>query len=172
LNGIAKEMAEGIKEGKIGAFSTEDEETNGYYLVEWKSEVYTLQEYTILTEFDPPLELEAGKLVVDATYLNAVPRAPLWYTKSDLNTTVRVKQILAADLTMLCISDGNKVPRGCNKKEVERLQGKRLHDANHEEILEERMRRVALDHEEITNVEYYDSGGDESDQSDVEDGCH
>jgi hypothetical protein len=168
LNGIAEEMAEGIEAGKIGAFSTEDEETSGYYLVEWKSEAYTLQEDKVLTEFDPPLELQAGELVVNATYLNLVPRAPLWYTQSELSTTVRVKQVLAANLNMLGISDSNKVPRGCNKKEVERLEGKRLHDVDHEEILDERMRRVALDHEEITSAEYYDSG-DESDDLDDED---
>ena len=165
MNGIAEEMAEGIEEGKIGAFSTEDEKTSGYYLVEWKSEAYTLQEDTVLTEFDPPLELQAGELVVDATYLNLVPRAPLWYTPSKLNTTVRVKQVLAVSLNTLGISDGNKVPRGCNKREVERLEGKRLHDADHEEILDERMRRVALDHDEITSAEYYQSG-DESGNDD------
>jgi hypothetical protein len=38
LNGITEEMAEGIEEGKIGAFSTEDEKTSGYYIVEWTSE--------------------------------------------------------------------------------------------------------------------------------------
>jgi hypothetical protein len=165
LNGIAEEMAEGIEVGKIGAFSTEDEETSGYYLVEWKSEAYTLQEDTVLTEFDPPLKLEAGELVADATYLNMVPRAPLWYTPSESTTTVRVKQVLVAKLNMLSTSEGNKVPRGCNKREVERLGGKRLVDADHEEILDERMRRVALDHEEITRAEYYESG-DESDNDD------
>ena len=66
---------------------------------------------------------------------------------------------------MLSISEGNKVPRSCNKREVERLGGKRLVDADHEEILDERMRRVALDHEEITRAEYYESG-DESDNDD------
>ena len=83
---------------RLGLATTEDEETSGYYLVEWKSEAYTLQEDTVLTEFDPPLELQAGELVVDATYLNKVPRAPLWYTRSKLNTTVLVKQVLAANL--------------------------------------------------------------------------
>ena len=105
---------------------------------------------------------------MDATYLNLVPRAPLWYTPSKLNTTVRVKQVLAVSLNMLGISDGNKVPRGCNKREVERLEGKRLHDADHEEILDERMRRVALDHDEITSAEYYQSG-DESGNDDNDD---
>ena len=127
-----------------------------------------MQEDTVLTEFDPPLELQAGELVVDATYLNLVPRAPLWYTPSTLTTMVRVKRVLAASLNMLAISDANKVPKGCNKKEVERLGGKRLDDADHEEILDERMRRVALDHDEITSAEYYQSG-DESDNDDNDD---
>jgi hypothetical protein len=107
--------------------------------VEWKSEAYTLQEHTILTEFDPSLELEAGELVADATYLNMVLRAPLWCTPSESNTTVQAKQVLAANLNMLCILDSNKVPRGCNKREVKRLEGKWLHDADHEENLDERM---------------------------------
>ena len=84
---VASVMAKGIKEGKIGAFSMEDKETSGYYLVEWRSEAYTLQEDTVLTEFDPPLELQAGELVVDATYLKLVPRAKLPKFRAPISTT-------------------------------------------------------------------------------------
>jgi hypothetical protein len=80
-----------------------------------------------------------------------------------------VKQVLAANLEMLGISDGNKVPKCCNKGEVERLKGKRLQNADHGEIMDERMRRVALDHEELTIADYYYQGGDETDDDDGDD---
>jgi hypothetical protein len=56
LENIMTIMAENIEVGSIGAFCTEDEDTYGYYLVEFTSETYTLQEATILTEYERPLQ--------------------------------------------------------------------------------------------------------------------
>jgi hypothetical protein len=81
-----------------------------------------------------------------------------------------VKQVLVANLNMIEISDGNKVPRCCNKKEVERLEVKWVHDADHEKNLDERMRWVALDHKEVTSAEYYESGDESEDHDDDDSG--
>jgi hypothetical protein len=66
LENITTIMAENIEVGSIGAFLTEDKDVDGYYLVEFTSEPYTLQEATLLTEYEPPLQLEEGKLVCEA----------------------------------------------------------------------------------------------------------
>jgi hypothetical protein len=42
LHGIATEAAEQIKIGEIGCFLTNDPDSDGYYVVEWTSEPYTL----------------------------------------------------------------------------------------------------------------------------------
>ena len=77
-----------IKSGNIGTFSTTNDETDGYYVVEWVSEPYTIEEDCTLNEYDVPIELCKGELVVKAKYLNPVPRAPKWYTPSELEVVV------------------------------------------------------------------------------------
>mmetsp|Transcript_30705 Transcript_30705/g.50713 ORF Transcript_30705/g.50713 Transcript_30705/m.50713 type:complete len:95 (-) Transcript_30705:258-542(-) len=57
-----------VAAGNIGAFSTEDESTDGYYLVRFTSGPYTLADATTLTEFDPPIIVPEGELVVDCEY--------------------------------------------------------------------------------------------------------
>ena len=48
-------MSETLVPGNIGAFLTEDENTDGYYIVTWTSSVYTLQEDQICTAYEPPM---------------------------------------------------------------------------------------------------------------------
>ena len=78
MENITTIMAENIEVGSIGAFRTEDENADGYYLVQFTSEPYTLQEATLLTEYEPPLQLDEGELVCEATYFEKVPRARFW----------------------------------------------------------------------------------------------
>ena len=66
LENITTIMAENIEVGSIGAFRTEDEDTDGYYMVEFTSEPYTLQEATLLTEYERPLQLAKGKTGVQS----------------------------------------------------------------------------------------------------------
>jgi hypothetical protein len=64
-----------VEEGKIGAFQTEDPDSDGYYLVKWTSTPYRLEEAHELTEYNPPIIVPKGGLVADAVYFNHVPRA-------------------------------------------------------------------------------------------------
>jgi len=56
LEGVMEMMAETVKANQYGAFSTEDEDADGYYIVKWTSDPYTLQEDVELPEYTP----EAG----------------------------------------------------------------------------------------------------------------
>ena len=125
LAGMETMMAEIIKPSKpdgsaqYGAFSTLDEDADGYYVVKWKSEPYTLQEDEELKEYTPAIVLKAGALVCDAEYFNKVPGASLWYTPmqgEQRKTKVRMQQVVAADLKVAPISDENKLPAGMNRK--------------------------------------------------------
>jgi hypothetical protein len=111
LQGMATEAAEQINIGQIGSFLTNDADSDGYYVVEWTSEPYTLQEAGTLVEYDPLLHLEKGELVSDGQYLNKVPGAKQWYTppSKPLPTTVRLQQVLNPVLHMVGISQQNKL---------------------------------------------------------------
>jgi hypothetical protein len=55
-------MADEVVVGKYGAFSTNDERyKEGYYLVEWMDEPFTLQEDIQLHEYDPPARIQSGE---------------------------------------------------------------------------------------------------------------
>ena len=56
-------MAEKIKADDVGSFFTEDEETDGYYLVKWLGTPYTLQENHVNNDFVPPIVMQAGQMV-------------------------------------------------------------------------------------------------------------
>jgi len=53
LASLGEMMAERIHDGGVGAFPTEDDDADGYYIVDWKSEPYTLQEDVELKEYTP-----------------------------------------------------------------------------------------------------------------------
>jgi hypothetical protein len=85
LESLVKAMMLGeVKEGNVGAFATEDPESDGYYVVKYKSVPYALTRQTKLTEFNPTIVVEEGALVVDTQYLNIVPQSQCWCTPSSL----------------------------------------------------------------------------------------
>lgn len=171
LEGIGTMMAEKVSVNGYGAILTSDPEAGGYYVVSWDSPPYTLQEDIELTEYDPPLRIPAGELVASASWLNRVPLARNWYTASEMKATVRMKQIVAADLSLDPISNVNRLPNTCNKAEARRLGAKHVSDEQHEEILDEIARRAALDHDEMPENESdsnSDSPSSSSDDSDTD----
>jgi hypothetical protein len=159
LHGIATETAEQIKIGEIGCFLTNDPESDGYYIVEWKSELYTLEEAIALVEYDPPLHLEEGELVCNGQYLNKVPGARHLYTppSKPLPITVRLQQVLNPVLHMLAILQQNRLPSNCYKRACERLGARRISNISHDGLIEEIYWRECLKFEE----EYKDKESEE-----------
>jgi hypothetical protein len=172
LAGMTTMMAERIKPDKYGAFSTTDEDADGYYIVKWTSEPYTLQEDKLLTEYTPAMRIPAGTLVCDAEYYNKVPGASLWYTPTqgdERNTVVRVQQVVAADLTMMPISDSNKLPAGMskkNKQEATKQNALRLESDEHDMVLDEIHRREVLEHDEDVESDDDEEMSDEDEDED------
>jgi hypothetical protein len=117
LEGIATRMAEKVEVGMFGTFQTDDPDADGYYLVEWTSVPYTIQENVELTEYDPPIQIERGELVCDGKYWNKVPRAKLWYTRptEPLPTVVRMQQVVSSKVELESISEMNKLPHTCDR---------------------------------------------------------
>ena len=90
LLSVTSNLAESISVGGFGAVMTEDESTNGYYVVKWTDTPFTYQE-----DSD---DIPAGNLVCRAEYLNPVGRARLWYTRSHDNVLVRLNHAVDGDL--------------------------------------------------------------------------
>jgi hypothetical protein len=103
-------MAERIECANYGVVITEDKATHGYYLVEWTSKSYTLQE-----EMD---ELQEGELVCDAMYLNPVGWARKWYTPGTGQTIIHIQHVVTGDIRLLEPSATVKLPRTCNQQEA------------------------------------------------------
>lgn len=149
LDSIARDHQVNISADNIGAFHTDDPDTEGYYLVRWIGEPYNIEQDTELTDFDPPMILQSGELVCDAIYFNTVPRANHWYTPSTNRTKVRLQQVLLADATLEVESQTNPLPNSCRKIEARRQGAKKLLQSDHDTIIMDAIsRRQIIDHDE------------------------
>jgi hypothetical protein len=128
LESLVKAMTGEVKEGNVGAFATEDPESDGYYVVRFKSVPYALTRQTKLTEYNPAIVVEEGALVVDAEYLNMVPWSQRWYIPSSLQTTVRLQQVVHPNLTLGSESGNNSLPNGCNKRSARNLGARHVNE--------------------------------------------
>jgi hypothetical protein len=165
----ATRMADEVEVGKYGAFSTNDERyKEGYYLVEWTDEPFTLQEDIQLHEYDPPARIQSGELVCKAKYFEQVPRAKFWHTPTVYETTVRMKNVLSADVNLLPISAEN-VPRGLSRKSREEVERQGAMQVSEEENEQLRHRITNLDLLDHDDPDYAEFAGDEEQDGDEED---
>ena len=151
LNGIDTRNSEKVEAGNHGAFGTNDPDADGYYVVQWTTDPYTLQD-------DLPLEsgtfIPGGEIVCDATYFRKVPRAKQWYIPEmseageNVATTVRMKHVVAPYIKVLEVSDDNKLPNTCNKRQIVPLNPIRISAHDHNAIQDEICRCEELDYEE------------------------
>ncbi len=109
---------------------------------------YTLTRQTKLTEFNPAIVVEEGALVVDAEYLNMVPRSQRWYTPSSLQTKVRLQQVVHPKLTLVAESGNNSLPNGCDKRSARNWGVRRVSEQQQEEILDQLTHRAIIEHED------------------------
>ena len=145
-----------IKAGNIGAVSTTDEKTEGYYLIRW-----TQPPNVVTNDFvgDDGSVFKKGEMMAMGEYFYQVPRARRWYTSNDLQTRdhgfpikeIHLKYVVSANVEMEKPSrDGAKLPNGMDanfrRKALER-GCKRITDESHEMIKEEIDRRESLEHE-------------------------
>ena len=75
LDGISDNMASLIESGKYGAINITDTETNGFYVIMFTSEAYTLQDNTTI---DGPI-ITSGEFVVKAKYIYYMQVDTNWY---------------------------------------------------------------------------------------------
>jgi hypothetical protein len=102
IEGLCRQMKDTINIGQIGAVATDDTSTQGYYLVEWTSDVFQYNSGADDGNEDGT-QLEDGCLVVRAKYLSLIQGAPFWYTPSvpqDAGFLGRVQTVISANLKL------------------------------------------------------------------------
>jgi len=147
LEGITDRLETRVAVGGYGAVSTDDPESDGYYMLQWDSEPQTLENDV---EIDG-IQFHKGDKVVDGTYLNQVPRAKRWYTrapeeeKESLETTIMLRHVVFPDMNLTGESNSQSLPSNCNRVAARQLGALRVSESEHELILDEISRRDRLE---------------------------
>ena len=150
LHGIEARMNERVLIGTFGAMKTDDEATQGYYLVKWITEPYTVQEGILMKGVEPEQTAFAGEIICDALFWNPVPGAVDWYTpmrKRGRIVMIRRKQVLVTGVMMMKISEENMLPNKYNRKEAKNQGVIKIDGEDIKEIIEEVYRRHKFDKE-------------------------
>jgi hypothetical protein len=167
----AVRTSERIVRDNIGAITTDDPAADGYYLVQWSGQPYqTEQAATTLPDTNPSTIVPQGEWLCVAKYLNKVPRAKRWYTRSTVCVTVRLQHTIATNLHLEPVSATNKLPNTCNKAVAQRKGAKHLSGMLHNELVSEIARRDMMDHiEENDDIELASDEEGDSEISNNED---
>jgi len=138
LRHMTTSVARSIKIGNVGAcaFDQGKGERGG-------EEECHLVEFASLPFTDQGGDKCAWK--VNCLWLNSVPGARCWCTKSTNETTLSVVYLVATDLQMHPISPTNMVRNLQVRKDAERLGALRLSNDSHDFILDEIERRERLE---------------------------
>ena len=78
-----------------------------YYLVKWVGTPRLVEKDTVVQNDEKDLQLTKGEYLCDGYWLNHIPRARYWYLVGEKKITVRLQQILHADLCMAELADDN-----------------------------------------------------------------
>ena len=101
------------------AMITDGKSTDGYYVLQWTSKPYTLQEDKEMEDYTPTITAYTGEIVCDVVFLNPVPTAKYWHISMKIGVgdiIVKLKQVLLPNTTMMKIDKINKLPKRCKKK--------------------------------------------------------
>jgi hypothetical protein len=168
LSGLAYSSAQHVELGEFGAFETKDKTTLGYYIVKWTATPYTLQEQFICDAFNPPIIIPPGEMVCAAKFMNPVSKDSLWYHEppEDLNVTVKMKQVVMAQIDMEPVSNETKLPH--RFKGYANMNPRLLASSIHDDILDNIRARDSYNYtEEVVDENYYyDNNTDEENDED------
>ena len=142
-------MREKILSTMYGAIKTNDESADGYYVLRWTTEPYILQEDKEMQGYLPITIAYVGETVCDAVVITG-----------DGDVTVRLKQVLLPNITMIKIDKINILPKRYNKKEAKELGAIKMINDNIDELIEEIHRRDKLDTDFDIQYDGEDINGD------------
>ena len=118
---------------------SEEETEEEYYLVEYIGRPYTSQ--------DESTNPDESDLKVDCYWLNSIPGARYWYTKSKNPVTVDMAYVVATDVEMKPISPTNMIKNRSIRREATRKNALRITDESHDFIVHEIDLRERLEYD-------------------------
>ena len=134
LRHVTSAVAQSIVVGAIGAIATSDEAAkDGYYIVEFTSLPFTDQS-------------EGGTLKVEVNWLFQVEGARKWFTKSAIEDSFDVVNVVSTGVEMLPISPSNMPPKRAQKR-AQKNEALKISEESHNLILDEIMRRDRLEYD-------------------------
>ena len=103
---MASAISESVEKGKIGAVSTSKHEhaPNGYYLVEFIGTPHP----------------DNGGMFCKAKWLNVIPSANKWFTKSEGETIVEMDKVVDTDVQVNPVPPSNTLPPRIRKQIITR----------------------------------------------------
>ena len=168
--GHSTSVARSIEIGKIGAHAFdlgagEDRGEDDHHLVEFISLPCTHQDQDQDQDDVPGCAWK-----VDCDWLNCVPRARHWFTKSHNTVTLNLVYVVATDVEMKPMSPTNMVRNPSVRRDAARLGALRITDESHELIMDEieRRERLECDPSRVFIDEEEDSDSEEEDEELVE----
>ena len=133
-------MASLVESIKYGAINTTDTSTNGFYVIMFTSDAYTLQENT---KIDVQI-ITSGELVVNAKYLCSMKLDTNWYCNQHPKhhvITVPTRTILHPQLEDDAITDFHAIPTSiCSRTKAKKSISRQpicLTDADYDYTLKE-----------------------------------
>ena len=113
--------------------------------------------------YSPITTSYAGEIVCDAIFFNPVPNAKYWYIFMITgygDVTVKLKQVLLPNITMMKIDKIDILPKRCKKTEAKKLGDIRMGNYNIDELIEEIHRKDKLDTDFDIQYDREDINGD------------
>ena len=149
LNSLAHNLASTITENSYGSVNTDDPQTEGFYIVMFTSEPYSLQE-EINVHGDI---INCGTLVCDAKYCSPAQINSRWYvhlSDEGNETTIQVSKILTTQLSVEVVSDTSHLDRSVKTITQSELSIKKpfkLSDFDYDCIRDKQQRREDIEYE-------------------------
>jgi len=152
LHHVTSAVAASVELGNIGAIATDDESSDGYYLVEFTGVPYTEQSGS-----------SAGALMCECYWLYPIPGARKWYTRSEVSHIADLTNVVDAAVVMNPVSPSNMVPAG-PRRNLDGLIAVKISEESHNFILDEVQRRERLEYD--PSRVYTEDGNNDSDSED------
>ena len=136
LRHVTTSVARSIKVGNIGAFAFDQGGRE-----RGEEESYHLVEFIGLPRTEQGEDTTGCAWKVDCHWLNSVPRARHWCTKSLQKKTVDLVHVVATDVEMKPMSPASVIKSRAVRQEAAQKNAMRIADESHEFTLDEILRR-------------------------------
>jgi len=170
LKELGKTISRHVVVGGVGAYAVDDDH-HQYYLVQWVDVPREIEEDEMIMVENSMMTVSKGDWVCEGKWFDRVERTKCWYTLGDTTVTVRMKNVLHADLVMVPVGDDNPLPRlnPTVRDHVLPLNPVMLKSSDHDFMMDEIGRREMLSHEEdIVDSEVEGHSGDDDDEEETD----